>query len=702
METQGRDFFQPILMVSILIISSSMTIITPEFSKSVLQESEEHRFTNGNQSSTPYVLPPGVSSPWHNETPHLFDIEYDGSILSPINYSAVSKSFSEFHVIRLSLPTNNNQVVKLYVEESPNQDNCRKFGNRYSGNINMYLLRTGIENRSNEANGYLIEYFNGHNWSMKGQIYGEWLNGSSINAWRLDFTGNSNTNSLDFQDWGISNHRGTKQFLNNSILIQDGFFNGITTIEQVHYRLLRMELLYDNSKMIDVCSTVIQAENILRNQLGIQLYIERSTSIGGPSPVLDNPSNVDCEIDNLTNSLVYYQYNKHQRWIPPNSPNGLRGNVSNYHFDSIDTVFYFGSINDLHINYSTILNQTGVPTTFGCGTSPIIQNQIRGIGVGWALMDHHQSQQWNSVHLFTQILLKLLGGTHTKSSMGYSIGIGGKICARDLNSVSPHHSIMHKSFHTTNRSSQLYLEIVHEGCYGILPILNLKNTNLISNITASLPFLHIQPDWTEHWRYRWSFFGDLKLRQWFMHAFDAIGNDSYYGIQGNPNYTSSSVGSDPIWRVRWIAERALWNISIWNQTNYWQNSLSISSWHTAVRTDVNNSNVNTDYWLGSCVHPNTSQNLSFGTTLGYANGWSHSFPNSNIYGSIHWGVMSCYPSSYLSYQATTYMPIPKYVNSTHSVIFLIAFPSIETNSIPWVPMSNVNFRHISLMWAQEN
>ena len=713
MNTLGR-LLQPFLFVSILLISSSATFLLSEVSESLIEQEPGTQFTSGNQSSTPYVLPAGATSPWHNETPHFIDIEYDGNILNSINYSSLSESISEFHAIRLSLPTNNNQVIELFVEESPNQDSCRTAGGNYNNYFNMYLLRTNDRNTSNEANGYIIEYYNHlySNWLIEGQIYGEWLNNSKINAWRLDISGNSSNNIVEILDLGISNNRGVNQSVNNTIPMNVGFYNGLENIRQLHYRLVRMTLMYELADMAEICRTVLQAENILRNQLGVQLYIERFVEILYLN--LASPEDKQCDEDPLINGVIQHHESYSNLWRDSQSPYGIRGNVTVNHFDSIDTVFYYGSIYDQLIDYSEIIDN-GIPKKLGCISSTVDdENNYLGFGVGWGLMDYHPSFQWNSAILFTQLVSKALGGDYFKSSNG-SVGlVGSKNCQNTLDSSGMFNSILVPSIVRAQRSGMNVTTIIHESCYGIIPFFSQANSDGISSATKSAPFLHIQPDWIEHWRYRWSYFGDLRLRTWFIQSFNALENDSYFGIQGDPTPDSRSTlaGPDPIWRMRWTLERVIWSIPIWNQSSYWQNDLSFMWWYTGVRVNSNETEINMDYgWLTTCRDSIMQQFLSMGDILGYADGWSHSSNQiigpilSRNYGTIGWGVMSCDDNTPYMHHLTEYhIPNPQMFSSLGEVNWIV-FPTLQNVQIPWIQFlhtRDVEFDHIALTWSQNN
>ncbi len=717
MRTRPEESNRPILLVILLLISSLVPFFYTSEVGDALTNNHNQFFSSMNQSSNPYVLPLGVLSPWHNETPHIIEIEYNGTSQIPINYSSFSKSFQEFHIIRLRLPMNNNQVIDLYIEESPNQDKCRTHNGMYSNFINMYLLRTDGSNLVSEANGYLIEYFNplGSNWLLEGQIYGEWMNSTNTNSWRLDIFGNSSNNTLSIKDLGITNNRGVNQSVNNSIPSNIGHHNGIENLHQLQYRLVRMTLMYERAKVEDICRSILQAENILRNNFGIQLYLERYYDLTTHNGFSD-PDDLACNSDPLLADIGQHRENWSQYWRDSQSPFGLRGNASSPHFDSIDTVFYYGSLNDHNINYSGIFDNEGRLTKLGCSTSSFDEyGNFIGFGVGWALMDFHHSDQWNSVHLFTQLISKAIGGDYSNSHSGMSGLVGGKPCRSDVESNNQFNSVMVQSVsYNHNNNSKNNGEIINEECYGIIPYFSSENSNSIFDSTSSVPFIHVQPDWAEHWRYRWSFFGDLRLRQWYIQSFNAIENDSVYGINGDPSILNRSTiaGPDPIWRIRWTMERTIWVIPIWNQTSYWQNDIWFYWWQTGVRAYANGNGVNLNgVWLDKCAQPMVAQNLSLGQLLGYADGWSQNTSNlfgpinQHIYGTAGWGVISCHDGSiYLQDLTEFHIPNPNLFIQNDQVHWIV-FPSIQYVTIPWLNsmgIRNVHFDHIALMWVQSS
>ena len=712
----GRDIFKTIILVSILIISSCVPMFNTGSDNHHFNSDEEIRYSTANQSYFPFVLPLGVLSPWHNESSHILDIEYNGMMNNYIDFSSLSKSISEFHAIRLSIPANNNQIVKLYIEESPNQDKCRTYGAMYSNLIKMYLLRTDVRNLSNEANGYSIEYYDNiqSHWQIEGQIYGEWMNSTQINSWRLDIYGNSSNKSVVIHDLGITNNRGVNQFVNNSIPSITGYYNGLESITQLHYRLIRLTLMYERAKVEDICRTILQTENILRNKLGIQLYVERFYDLVMYNG-LSNPGNVTCEKDPLLADIQQHHESWSNLWNTSQSPFGLRGNTSSPHFDSIDTVFYYGSLHDQNINYSKLFHN-GIPRKLGCATGTLDnQKNFIGLGVGWALMDFHPSDQWNSVHLFTQLISKAIGGLYSQSDVGMGGLEGRQHCHNDIDSNNPFNSILVKSIITNyNNNSGYPPEIVNEECYGIIPTFSEENFDSILNTTQSLPFMHVQPDWSKHWKYRWSFFGDVRLRQWYVQLFNAVENYSYYGIQGNPHFQNQStiIGPDPLWRIRWTMERTIWNIPNWNQTSYWQNDILFMSWFTGVRVITNGTTINMDnLWLQKCRSSIAAHNLSLGQILGYADGWSQNTGNffgpinQHLYGTLGWGVISCHEgSNYLPHLTEYHSANPQYVNKSDEAQWFV-YPSIQNVTIPWLNIMNVrdiHFDHIGLIWFQSN
>lgn len=698
-------------VIIMILISSVSYIFVENASKNILELSDINATFQTNET-VPYILPPGVSSPWHNDSPEFFELEYDGNLLNPVNYSIISQGFKNFNVLRLRLPTNNNQVVDLFIEESPNQENCRTWNNRYSGNLNMYLLRTDGLNQSGEANGYIIESLVGVNWTFTLQIYGEWNNNSISNSWRINIEGNSGNNSIKIQDIGISNNRGIVQHLNNTIPKFNGYNNGHEQIVQLHYRLIRFEILYESYHAREMCQALLQTENILRNQLKVQLFVERFTHIGlVNNSVFNDPEDAPCGNESLIQSIREYKNRSYNKWIPPTYPNGLRGMLQNNQSVEIDALFYFGLINDTFIDFrSKLFNSHGEAKKLGCAIGPSPSFPLEGLGIGWALMDHHPSYQWNSVNLFTQLLTKSIGGAYSKSIKGYSMGLTqNKYCNGNETSAIQFHSIMVPSYNNitikhNNGSTISHYYPVPEDCYGIIPLYSSEVQLLVNRTTINVPFLHIQPDWSKHWMFRWSFFGDFRLRIWYIQSFNALSNDSFYGISGAPAVQSTPAGPDPIWRIRWLVERYQWIIPVWNQTSYWSNDIVIDNWFNGVRADINLTNLNYDNWLNYCSRGNNwTLNLSFIHQLQYVNGWSNSnsFQNT-ITGLYRWNIKSCHPGAILSGSTNNYSPMPKFSNSPLGGFYWIAFPSIQTNSLPWITNGYIEYSHIALMWNQLN
>lgn len=572
-------------------------------------------------NSTPVLIP----YPGYNIEPETeLVIDEFGNYVGP-TIDELASAFYNFHIIKIRFLSQNNRTIDLFVEESINEESCKRRNTQssYSPDPSMYLLRTSKIDVNNESNGYAIFWYT-TNGSIATSIrlYGEFFNGSNSEGWSIHISGNSsNQSSVKVIQLGIIGPHKFYQTLNNSIADISRYSNWYHVTELQTYRIVRIRMVYDQFEFIKMCEIVLSAENILRHQLKIQLVVERFEMLTQYHMLLNPSEHDDCSNEDLLNSLSSIRPRIYKVWNSTNYYGNLRGDFSPKHFREGESLVYIGSKNDTLISYPHIVGGNATePERLSCASQPE-GGPDSPIGVGWALLDHVDSTHWNSVNMFTRMLGIMMGAKEENSTVGNYAGFSnGPGCLANHSSLNLYHSLSYNPWRNSNSSKNYSSQqSLGEECYGAIPQFNPHNIIQISNATSQLPFNHTQPDWSNHNHDRVSSLFVMKLRIFYLQSLNVLGNSNYStGIQGNqssPNWTIN--GGDPIWRIYWTMEPTIWSNSNNIMPGPATGTYSLLEWYNGIRELNGTQSVSHDSWLGYC---RLQLNIQHGTILSYRNG----------------------------------------------------------------------------------